>query len=99
MRLFGGICIYCKRRVIKGADLNIDLRATVDHDTPKCRCLSQPLYHTNTVLCCQRCNSAKGDMTGPEFIAFLQTGRLAETYIRFVEERLVKRLHLKLEEK
>lgn len=66
--------------------------ASRDHDIPKCR--RGYLSGGSEVLSCVRCNHAKGDMTAVEFIAFRQTGKLAQSYLEFLEKRLVAKLKL-----
>lgn len=63
--------------------------ATKDHDTPFAR--GGVRNANNEVLSCHRCNVVKGDMTGPEFLEFRKTGRLAASYIAYLERSLAER--------
>jgi len=56
------ICYFCKKHIE-------DDEMTVDHLTP----LSKGGKHEekNMVVCCEKCNSEKGDMTETEYISYL----------------------------
>jgi 5-methylcytosine-specific restriction endonuclease McrA len=75
VRRDGALCFYCKKEMILPEDgrhreMTEELRshpmlATLDHRHP----ISQGGRNTldNLCLCCQKCNTAKGDMTEEEF--------------------------------
>jgi 5-methylcytosine-specific restriction endonuclease McrA len=100
--LFGGKCTYCKRRTTKPSMLphqHTELDATVDHDTPKCRTpyisfRENFTNNNNVVLACRACNQSKADMTGPEFLSFRAIKKLPQSYIEYLEAKLLKRLKL-----
>lgn len=92
MKLFGGMCFYCRHPVRPGA-LHPSDRATVDHDIPKCRVGPTPIKN-NEVLACQECNGHKGDMTGAEFIQFRRDKKFPASYVEHLEEKLAARLKL-----
>jgi 5-methylcytosine-specific restriction endonuclease McrA len=68
-------CFYCKRtlndrRTQRRNDRNKGLDFTKDHMTPLAR--GGPDIRQNRVPCCYRCNNLKGDLTAPEFFAYIR---------------------------
>jgi hypothetical protein len=73
--------------LMKGPLSDPGRRPTRDHDIPKCR--GGALGATNQVLSCQRCNSAKSDMTGEKFIAFRKTSKFPDSYVAWLESKRI----------
>ncbi len=86
---FSGRCNYCGASVCV-TTLSEPFHATVDHDIPKAR--GGDNSPANLLLCCLRCNQAKGDMTGDEFRSFMETGKLPEPYAVYLAQRIQKLL-------
>lgn len=89
MNRFEGLCAYCKRRCVFASPLTNPLCATADHWLPRAR---GGEGNTNKVLACYRCNNAKDDMTGEEFKHFLDTGKLAPSFLDYLHEKYRRRL-------
>lgn len=85
------ICHYCFRTLIQNVPKKwIAAAATIEHSMPKSR--KKKYESDQVVLACAACNSAKGDMTGEEFVHFIRTGTLA-SYIEWMTEK-TKRMFL-----
>lgn len=83
---FDGKCHYCHRPVeIMGEESN---RPTKEHLIPKCRGGLSVL--SNIALACERCNSVKSDMTETEYLSFVETGILPESYVDWLNQRMVQ---------
>ena len=93
---FGGECTFCDRRLVmppgkRGAKFKLtDQTATRDHAIPRSR--GGTLAPENTLLACRACNEAKSNMTDLEFRSFLKTGKLPMSYIRYLAERIHRRV-------
>jgi 5-methylcytosine-specific restriction endonuclease McrA len=84
---FNGKCRYCECECIPlHPDENV--RPSREHFIPKARGGSDG--GVNIVLACMACNRIKSDMTGDEYLHFLKTGMLADTYIEWVTRRFVE---------
>ena len=83
---FASTCAYCCEAIEPGI-------ATRDHDIPRSR--GGLNHESNIVLACSRCNGAKEDMTGAEFRAFLETGELPESYIRYLTAKRLVALEMR----
>lgn len=59
----GKPCPFCKRTMDLG---DARLAPTRDHHP-----IPRSLKGTKTIMCCSQCNNIKGDMTGPEWEAFM----------------------------
>lgn len=93
MQAFNHCCVYCGRRVIVAPYIAVSgWEATIDHDMPKARGGFDVLRPSNTVLACRRCNQAKADMTGAEFIEFRNTLKFPASYVAYLEKRRIKQL-------
>lgn len=74
-------CRYC-RIALSGVSWSLD------HQIPLSRGGCNDL--SNLVLCCKRCNRAKGNMSGCEFLLLLEL--LEENFIKTVADSIVRRL-------
>jgi 5-methylcytosine-specific restriction endonuclease McrA len=93
MHQFNGRCTYCMTVVHVGT-VTEPWHATIDHVIPKAR--KGPDTVANRVLCCMRCNSVKGDMTGDEFRYFMRTKMLPSSYVLYLTAALQRRLRGKV---
>lgn len=78
---FNGKCVYCRRNTNPDPFPMNGLSPSRDHDIPRVR---GGRDGANIVLACKRCNSRKKDMTGAEFIEFLMSGSLPQTYVEYL---------------
>lgn len=67
-------CYYCRRRIGRNQ------QATLDHIIPRSKC-KRPDSEKNLVLCCQRCNEHKGNLTPRKWIL-----PLVKAYLRLIRE-------------
>lgn len=86
-------CVYCGIALgacAKPGQRQEDNQKTRDHRIPASR--GGAGSFNNLVVACRLCNEIKDDMTDQEFLHFKQTGRFAESYIRWMEEQSMKRM-------
>lgn len=85
----GSRCCYCGVNValVSPNDAN---QASREHDIPRCRGGTES--GPNVVLSCAPCNWAKDQMTGMEFLHFIRTGLIAESYIEWLRIEIKRKL-------
>lgn len=84
-------CRYCTQDVETHSHQH-PRNASADHYIPIARGGGEG---ENLVLSCKACNDAKSDMTGDEFLEFIQTNRLPESYIIYLSEKTFRVMHQK----